>query len=53
MSSWLARISPELVERLPIGARGHHLLLQPTLAPTPLLLPQTDQALLQRCWPCA
>lgn len=48
MSSWLARISPELVERLPIGARGHHLLLQPTLAPTPLLLPQTDQALLQR-----
>ena len=48
MSSWLARISPELVERLPIGARGHHLLLQPTLAPTPLLLPQADQALLQR-----
>lgn len=48
MSSWLARISPELVERFPIGARGHHLLLQPTLAPTPLLLPQADQALLQR-----
>ena len=48
MSSWLARISPELVERLPIGARGHHLLLQPTLPPTPLLLPATDQALLQQ-----
>jgi len=47
MSSWLARIAPELVVRTPIGVRGHHLLLQPTLAPTPLLLPQADQQLLQ------
>ena len=47
MSSWLARIAPELVERTPIGARGHHLLLQPILAPTPLLLAAADQAVLQ------